>query len=255
LIRTIKLDLSFVEEVLTFAVGGDGLQTIENAQQYCLSIEQPSLSLAGVLTGMLKNEDCQKDLKIRMRYTVKVFLVLRLVAKSLRYIHSIGIVHGNVHPETCCKFGNEWKLASTIGMQRSGDFLNPTRFSHAAPPEAIESVHRLAGKSALIRRDVVADPSMDVWGFGKLAFDVLVGESLIALKGRAIEDDGVALMTVLNWDDFNLEDVRQRLGRVGIFESGTDLILHCLSTDPRDRPSMDDILDHPVWKDVGRFGR
>jgi len=241
--------------VLTFAVGKDGEQSVKQApQQYCVAIERPNLTLRGVVTGMLGNEDCQTDSQVRQRYTLKVFSVLRIMAKGLRHLHSKGVIHGNICLENCGKYGDKWKISDILGMQQVGEYCDVSRFSIAAPPETVEPTSDAAMEHhAAFRTDVTAQPEIDSWGYGKLAFEVLVGESLIDLdKEKGINEDHRALTDIMHWNDFNLDEVRQKLAHIEVSSSGADLISKCLAPEPEQRPSMDEILNHPVWKELRR---
>lgn len=242
----------FVEEVLIFAVGEDGSEPVgDEPKQYCVAIERPNLTLGGVASGMLDNKECQTDPEVRSRYNEKVFSVLRLVAKSLLHLHSLGIVHGNVCMENCGKYDDKWKLSDTLGMQHFGVAFDSARFGKSAAPESIEPAGNTAeSHEAAFRHGVVAETSIDSWAFGKLAYEVLTGQDLVEFDtGVALEHNHGALMNIMHWSDFDQGDVEQKLTRVGVSNAGLDLIIHCLAPRAEDRPSMDQILSHPVWKD------
>jgi serine/threonine protein kinase len=246
LIRDAELDPTLVEEILIFAVNGFGMSTAPHgAHQYCISIEQPNLTLAGVLLGMLRNEDCQTDIIMRRRYSDKIFSVLRIMAKALKHLHASGIVHGNVCLENCGKFKSSWKLTSLLGSQRTAATFNPIRHLHAAPPESIVV---LEDHSFGFRDNLVAHPSQDVWAFGKMAYDVLVGDPLIPFDQDGRDGSKLALAAIYRWDEANVDSARQHLARVGVSDDGIDLISHCLAAEPDIRPPMEALLQHPCWK-------
>jgi hypothetical protein len=249
-----QLDPAMVEEILIFAVHNGGLMSDEaGTLQHCISIEQPDLTLAGVLQGMLRSKECQIDFEVRRRYADKIFSVLRVIAKALNHLHAMGLVHGSVCLENCGKFKEKWKLTGMLGSQRIHSFVNPRRLYHSAPPEAITLRD---SRNVEIRNDLLADPSQDVWGFGKVAYDVLVGDPLIAFGDEEdVETKQTALNVLCQWDDENIDRVCQQLARVGVSDEGIDLLSHCLAADPDRRPPMEAVLQHPCWKSLRRTKR
>jgi serine/threonine protein kinase len=249
LLRERDLDYSLVEEAITFSVG-DGMSASKGAKQHCLSVERPTLTLADVVNGMMKNEDCLNIPEVRHRYMDKVFDVLRVVAKSLWHLHELGIVHGDLRLETCCKYGNRWKLSGILQMLTDRKPLTKDRLSSPISPECIE-LSKSAGKriEVEIRRQAEAHWAMDCWAFGALAYNVLVGDPLFDLS-KNNEHRNKALMEVLRWSGSDLEKVEQRLKQAGVLDYGIDLIVQCLSPHPADRPNMLEILDHPIWEEL-----
>ena len=188
---------------------------------------------------------------MRRRYATKMFSVLQHIARSLGYLHSIGFVHGNVSLETCGKYDDDWKLSDILGMQRVGQHFEPGRFSQSASPETIEPLSNALVDQYTFRTDVITHPCIDVWAFGKLAFEALVGESLIAFEDHNERDqsqESAALMKTMRWNDFDLEGVRQKTRRAGVSKIASDLITQCLSPETDDRPSMEEI-SHSLWKE------
>jgi len=250
LLRELDPDNSLLEEVTVFGVGEDGMPTTIGAKQYCVSIEQPNLTLHGVVDGMLRNEDCQTVPAIRRRYAEKVFAVLRVVAKALRYLHGIGIVHGGICTNSCSKYDNKWKISNIIGIRRVGGTFDEHRLAISAPPESVE----VAGVS--LKEDYEAHPSIDTWAYGKLAFEVLVGEPLFpSVDTDDLHQKNDVLQRIFLWNDYNLEEVSQKLIRACVSEAGRALILDCLSAQPERRPTMSELLARPFWNEIRRPGR
>ena len=102
----------------------------------------------------------------------------------------------------------------------------------------------------------MAEPSHDVWSFGKMAFEVLVGDPLLQYGERfTLEENQEALALLYQWDDESVEKVCQQLARVGVSDEGIDLLSHCLAADPDRRPPMEAVLQHPCWKALRRQHR
>jgi hypothetical protein len=255
LLREKEVDFTFVEEVLIFACGEDGSEPVDGEpQQYYVAIERPNLNLSGVVSGMLENEECQTDSAVRMRYSGKVFSVLRVVAKALLHLHSLGVVHGNVCMENCGKYDDKWKLSDGLGMQEIGGRFEASRFGKSAPPEAIEpAVSAAMEHQAAFRFGMVTEASIDSWAFGKLAYEVLAGEELVEFgRSEEVSENHRALLDIMHWSDFDQGEVHKKLKRVGISKVGIDLVVQCLAPRAEDRPNMDEILSHPVWKELRR---
>ena len=251
----------YFEEVSTFAVSESGSEQ-EAAQQYCISIERPrSITLDRVVEGMLKKGGYRHDPDLRRKYAAKVCAVLRLIGKGLRHLHASGGVHGNVCMETCGKFDHEWKLLGRLNVQLIGAALDPSKFQYSFPPEALVLeekegvVYDSDAPPVAFNTELVADPSLDIWGFGQLAYESILGKQLVEFdKKKKTTEDAVSLLEVMEWDESNMRNVFEELLDSGIPESGADLIVSCLFPRPADRPkSMDDILSHPFWKEMRRY--
>eukprot|EP00977_Amphora_coffeiformis_P013605 scaffold3600_cov171-Amphora_coffeaeformis.AAC.10 len=254
--REVILDSMLFEELALYAVGENGSETGEGPKQFCISIERPQLTLGSVVQGMLGNDDCQTDEEIRRRYATKVFSVLRIVCKALSQLHASGLVHGNITLTHIGKYENKWKIAEVLSLQRIGETFDPDRYSPSSPPEALVPRHSHNAHEAEFRTDLVVSAAIDVWAFGKLAYEGLVGEPLIMFdEASEFDDDHNALMDILHWNEFNLNEVADKLRTSAVLEMGVSLIVSCLSPSPEARPSIDEIMDHPVWKDLRRAGK
>lgn len=213
-------------------------------QRYFIAIERPDLTLGGVVRGMLSHPDCQNDINVRQRYIIKVFSVLRRIAKCLRRLHGQGFVHGDLCLENCGKFDGEWKLSDILGAQRIGLPIEKDRLSSSAPPEAVEAI----GGVAVFRNDLLAHPSLDSWAFGRLAFEVIAGDTLIEFDSSLpVEADRASLENLYNWSQSNLQHACQTLERLGVVDAAISMIAECLSPNADNRPCMDDILNSPGW--------
>lgn len=226
-------------------------------RQFCIAVERPQLTLGGVVSGMLGNEDCQTNEEVRRRYATKVFSVLRIIGKAVFSLHAKGLVHGNISLTHIGKYETYWKVGEILSLQRIGDVFDPDRFSPSSPPEAVVPRQQSSmAHEVTFRMDLETHAAIDVWAYGKLAFEALVGEPLILFdESREFDDDHKALMDILHWNEFNLEEVANKLRKSAVVEEGVSLIMSCLSPAPELRPSMEEVLDHPVWKDLRRLGR
>lgn len=263
-VRDYSFDHSYVEEMFMFGVheSVDDDASDSAPQQFCVAIEVPNLTLDRVVEGMMKSGEYHRNPDMRTRYFSKVCVVLRLIAKSLRHLHDTGVVHGDICLENCGKFDDKWKLLSTLGMQPIGTRFQTFRMGESSPPESVERLRNVVetrGQEASSRRvtfrgDVVAEPAIDIWAYGKLIFEVLTGESLIQFDPeKEPREDNHALLTLEQWNDDDLRECIEIMKDSGVSTLGIDLVSHCLLPDPSDRPtSMDEILEHKFWKDMRR---
>ena len=265
MVREYHFDPSYVENLFDFGVHEQGGQSSEvTPQQYCVVIELPSLILDRIVVSMLETEDYKHNPDMWDWYFSKVCMVLRLIAKSIRYLHAVGVVHGDVCLGNCGKFDNKWKLMSSLGMQPIGERFDSARMGESSPPEAVEMLqnvletrgHEMSSRHATFKGDTVARPAVDIWAFGKLIYEGLTGEPLIQFdSNKDTRYDNRALLKLVSWNEGDIRNVINSLEDSGVSTLGVDLVSHCLLPDPSDRPStMDEILDHPFWKDVRRKG-
>ena len=219
----------------------------DGLRRYFISVENPKLTLAGVVRGMLSNDGCQTDNSVRQRYCSKVFLVLRSIAKALHDLHSQGYVHGNLSLVSCAKFDDRWKLTHLLDAKRVDEILSFSTDTYCVPPEALEwGANEGTEGQVVFKHDFVARTSIDIWAFGQVAYETLVGKSLLpGINSEKEEMD--PLKVILQWSDANVVEVRRRLELVGIVEPGIDLILQCLSPNEGARPQIDILMQHSCW--------
>ncbi|VEU36051.1 unnamed protein product [Pseudo-nitzschia multistriata] len=270
----VELESNFVEEVNVYVEHLDDdsaskTTSEEIQQQRCVAIERPRLTLDKVVEGISKNGAYENNKHLRLKYSAKLCSVLRLIGKALRHLHSAGVVHGNVSLETCGKFDDSmWKLSERLDVQAIGKPFDPTRFRKSFPPESLESlpindgeqrdgmVFDSDGPTVTFVTDMLADPSIDIWAFGKICYECLVGKPLIefdASNSDSPSDDVIALLQTSEWNESNMETVFDDLVESGIGESGADMVTSCLFPQPEQRPAdMDEILDNPFWQEIRR---
>ena len=245
-----SLDFEFVEKIEDFAVHEFAAQSSKGVpQQFCLAIERSKFSLDRVVEGMQKKEDYRYNEEMRNRYMNKVCVVLRLLAKAIRHFHKEGLVHGDICLETCGKFDDKWKLTNLLGSQEKGQLFARSRFGESSPPEAVD-----IRQDVPCFRDLEALPSVDIWAFGKLAFEAMTGRALFDFDPDVeVESDSKTMMELFNWGESGMRNMIDSLRHAGVPTVGIDLITHCLLPDPEKRLSgMDEILNHSFWKEMRR---
>jgi serine/threonine protein kinase len=265
----VELGDMFVEEVNVFVEymeDTDGAAETAAPHQRCVSIERPHVTLSKVVDGMRKNGGYDGDFKTRKKYTAKVCSVLRLIGKAVRHLHDAGAVHGNISMETCCKFEDTWKLGERLSVQIMNEPFDCSRFRESFPPEALEpsdseqdgAVFDSDNTPVRFKSTLTASPSIDIWAFGKLAYECLVGKPLVAFDSDNDEgtgfNDSIAMLQIVEWDQANMEEVFSNLLDSGLGDRGADLITSCLFPRPEDRPpNMDEILSHEFWQEMKQY--
>ncbi|KAL7470976.1 hypothetical protein ACHAXS_011265 [Conticribra weissflogii] len=254
-----SIDSAFVEELDHFNV----TELDDNAPhgvplKYCVSIEKAKMTLAQVVGGMPRNHEYRNNTDLLARYYGKVKSVMRQVCKALSHLHENGIVHGCVDSLHVGKFLETWKITGIIGSVAIGENLRLDRLGLHSPPEAfIRPSPRVTGsienEDTPLRMMLRAEPTVDVWAFGKLLYEVIVGESLFSIFLDHV-DETTSAKFVSRWSTDCLDIISNELLEAGIGSSGVELIVSCLAPTKEDRPATNwVVLQHPFWSDKNSF--
>ena len=196
------------------------------------------------------------DLNTRLALTriaganaTKCVAILKPIAEALSQLHHHGIVHGDVKPRNVVFIGGTWKLIDFDAARAGGETIDASNgdvkwTSGFASPELARCCE------ALGRID--ARPSLDIFAFGVLAFELCSGQRLFAQDicnnnmtspsdlcrlcvWCDISDEKLAL--VFSNDDVECCSAQQR-------EDARHFIRACLQGDPLRRMSMDSLAQH-----------
>jgi serine/threonine protein kinase len=160
--------------------------------------------------------------------------------------------------ETCGKFSESWKLLERLDVVLTGESIDASRFRHTFPPEALELSEQEAvmydsdNAPVTFVKTLIANPSIDIWAFGQVCYEALMGKPLVDYdRKKKPSEDVAALLQIMEWDRSDMQAVFSDLLESGIEESGADMITSCLFSNPNDRPaSMQEVLNHPFWMDM-----
>mmetsp|Transcript_40577 Transcript_40577/g.102146 ORF Transcript_40577/g.102146 Transcript_40577/m.102146 type:complete len:324 (+) Transcript_40577:403-1374(+) len=152
---------------------------------------------------------------------------LRSLANGLAHIHDNDMVHADV------KFDNTLYKQRTV--EEGGDLLQVADFGTL---QTVGSKYqRRAGTPGYMAPEIennqMFDQKADVWSFGVIVYQLQTGEQM---NGNHVlqkaKNGSLKRKHLVSADDS--------------YDAGwKDLCLSCLSVDPRDRPTMLEILDHP----------
>jgi len=173
---------------------------------------------------------------------------LKRIGASLLHLHENGLVHADFGPHSVGKFGPLFKLLGVGGCVRIGDKTRPKHGIYH-PPEAIRvetvMVNNKERKTANVV-PIAASPAVDLWAFGHMVYESLVGAPLSAYSHRGQRVKSSNLAKISRWDDYSLQralrhiDVEDTLAR--------DVVSKFLHPDPEQRfQSVRDAIADPFF--------
>ncbi|KAF0687404.1 Aste57867_20852 [Aphanomyces stellatus] len=211
--------------------------------------------------------------------------LLQQVAEALQYLHSKELVHGDVKKLNVVRVDNHLKLIDLDATTKKGQFVGCKFSSGTLPPELfynlksndeterfgeywkkVESANPDLWQKVKPREGFVvktfkhlddqlpydlveADPSLDVWAFGVLMFEMYSGEELVPTDTnqdvceRDIEQAGT-------WTQDNLlKRIRSKISNALV----RSLLEQLLVIDPKKRMPMASVLDHVYFKDISHL--
>jgi len=214
--------------------------------EYCVAVNKSTMSLASVVSGMPSHVRAKAGITVLGRYFGKIRSIMHRIAQALKQMHAKNIIHGHLDSYQIGKFDGRWKVTGLPGSLVTGGHFMSSRLGLHSPPEAFVIAHsKYSHEQSVVTLapSLTAEPSADVWAFGKLLYEVLVGESLF-----------MEFSDILLWNDDNLSRALDKLMEERVGATGVDLIARCLCPIKSARAnSMSDIIRHSFWKDENAF--
>lgn len=205
---------------------------------------------------------------------------LKRVGVSLLHLHENGLVHTDFGPHSvgefffqqrplpstlCCavfipssqhylvlvltgKFGPLFKMLGVGGCVRAGGATDPKQGIYHPPEAVVVEAVKVDGKERKTARviSITAKPSHDIWAFGVLVYESIVGSTLSAYSHRGQRVKSSNLAKIARWDDQSLAralrhvDEEDKLAR--------DVISKLLHPDPLQRfLSIRDVIADPFF--------
>ena len=173
---------------------------------------------------------------------------LKRVAIALLHLHENGLVHSDFGPHSVGKFGPLWKLLGVGGCVPIGGATDPKHGIYHCP-EAIKVeevvVDGQERKTAKVT-SITASPAVDLWAFGHLIYESVVGAPLSAYSHRGQRVKSANLAKIARWDESSLKRALKHID-----ESDTlarDVVSKFLSPDPEQRyHSLRDAIADPYF--------
>lgn len=173
---------------------------------------------------------------------------LKRIGASLLHLHENGLVHTDFGPHSVGKFGPLFKLLGVGGCVRIGDETNPKHGIYHPPESIMVETVTVDGKERKTAKVVptTASPAIDLWAFGHMVYESLVGAPLSAYSHRGQRIKSSNLAKISRWDDHSLQralrhtDVEDTLAR--------DVISKFFNPDPEQRfQSIRDAIADPFF--------
>jgi hypothetical protein len=244
-------------------------------EMLCVSFERPLLTLADVFdTSRFRKR--KND-----AWTRKTINLLKRLAQVINYFHSVGYIHGHINPKTLAKFvgSNNWKLMDLRHAVPIGSSMRDAELHLGCPPETVSS-SSLGNASRDMMPSVsfddnftktktinysvsmdelrspcpsfspeqcVADPSWDIFSFGLIMGQLILGQSMVCLPNFEHSRDA-HLKKLHQFDDEALKKIGDGARRVSNWKAA-DLLISCLQVLPEDRPKdMEEVLAHAYFR-------
>ncbi|KAF0698114.1 Aste57867_11250 [Aphanomyces stellatus] len=207
-------------------------------------------------------------------------ILLQQVAEGLQHFHQNELLHGDVKKLNAVRVGNRLNLIDLDAATTVGDYVGTKFSSGSLPPEMFYKlksddeaeqirqhwsnvkstnpvlwqkikpkkgyvVKTFHNKNDILPYDLVeAHPSLDVWAFGALMYQVYSGEELVStdINKDVLEKE---IKEAATWTQ---EDLNACIRNKILNGNVCDLLEKLLVVKPKNRTSMDAVLKHTYFQ-------
>ncbi|KAF0694397.1 Aste57867_14737 [Aphanomyces stellatus] len=207
-------------------------------------------------------------------------ILLQQVAECLRHLHEFDLVHGDLKKLNVVRVGNQVKLIDFDATAAFGEPVGAKFSSGSLPPELfyelktdaerqiycqhwsnIESLNldlwqKIKPKNGFVVKTyqhtraelpyelVKAHPSLDVWAFGALMYQIYSGEELVSTDiNQDVVEDKIAQAATWTQEKLNSR-IQNKISNATV----RDLLQKLLVVDPDNRMTMEAILGDSYFK-------
>ena len=185
--------------------------------------------------------------------------VFAQIVKCVDYLHTKGILHGDLKPLNIVRLGTQWKLIDFDGSCRLREDTVGSKYSSAyVPPEMIVNdctSNKIFVRSIENKKNddkpfdlLVADYSYDVWSLGCILYQLCNSEIRPLFLGD--QDDNLSIDSrdasdsiwiLSQWTSAIKEAKLSKITNV----LARNLVSQMLTKDPKKRPTLTRVLSHP----------
>jgi serine/threonine protein kinase len=175
--------------------------------------------------------------------------IFKQLVHAVRNMHEKGVLHADLKPLNMVRVDGKWRLIDLDAACLMGEPIGHKSSSAYVPPEAIyfdQSLNLYCVKSPNLTSDssqvLLADPSFDIWSLGVLLFQLCNDQVLPLFEGgRDDSIDQPSMHTLFEWsDDYKSSKMKSINDPIAC-----NLISQMLHKDPSNRPTIQQILNHP----------
>lgn len=145
-------------------------ELIDGGQFTVSDISHPAIVLE---KGSFTLKDFISPKKRKQEYVVfSEKSIIYHICACLRFLHRSDHIHGDLHPGSIMFFGSRWKLLDFCAVGITGQLMNYRPRPGFGAPEVLCAV-------ASGEEYVKANPEIDVWAFGSIAYELMTRKPLL----------------------------------------------------------------------------
>ncbi|HLT37967.1 MAG TPA: serine/threonine-protein kinase [Enhygromyxa sp.] len=168
----------------------------------------------------------------------KTVTVARQILDALRGCHAAGIVHRDTTPNNVFELDDPAKTVKLFDFSHAADFRGPK--VEIGAPERLTGIFDVPGTHGYMGPEQVqqdfADPSMDVFGFGILLYELVTGKNPYANM-----TDRAAFIKAQR--EGKLKPPRLHAWAYQAPEEFEQLVHDCTQREPSERPTIDELIE------------